>query len=140
MKEPNNESQFDRWIAEAAKKVNGKCTKMHGHSMQRSGISDLWFSIPNFRLEKEFVDFHGWIETKIGKNRCKPIQQIFLEEVRRGGCIGLEVIYRQERVEFWHDTETQLGYLHREDVDAKVFWRQVHFFGNESLQLSNSGF
>jgi len=134
LNEPKNETAFVRWIAESAKAMRGRVTKLHGHSMQRSGISDIWFVVPGIE------PMHGWLEAKVGNRGFTSTQEIFMDEARTGDCIALGVRWRAGFLSLYHNADTCLHSVECKNIDAEKFWELIRIYGAESIAMTRSGF
>ena len=90
-----NETEFGHYIRRnLINNHGGRVTKIHGHAMQRSGISDFLVNAPFFS---------GWVELKVGRSMPTPIQVQFIEEQRKFGIMAFCLRHRNGMVELIED-------------------------------------
>jgi len=95
-----NESQFTKKIITAFKETGAFILKIHGHSMQKSGIPDLLILHPKWK---------GFVELKIGNGKCSDIQKHQISEIKNRGFPCVVLRWYVENFEEWIRIEDENG-------------------------------
>ena len=69
-----NERKFQREVVQTFEGLGCFTFNVHGHSMQKAGIPDLFVSHPTWC---------GWLELKVGEGKASAIQRKQILELRR---------------------------------------------------------
>jgi hypothetical protein len=67
------ESKFQGKVIKWFESCAAKCFHIHGNVFQQDGIPDLFVA---HRV------WHGWIELKVDKHQCEPLQRKFIKDLR----------------------------------------------------------